>query len=170
MSAEVAERRTKRRYAHELYPHPDEWEVQPLEVAVPYLYARAIGLDVHGSGWMESKTKEDYRAAGDRTSLMIAARSAALHADALLQGLAGTEAWQWAEERASDETGEWIGERARHYGIDWNAIKPYLCGEEPNHHDHHDDPDAHGWRIVRRVDGKESECLGCTEPVEAVQS
>ena len=44
MSQEPAPtRRTKRRYAHELFPHPDECEVRPLAVEVPYLYARAIG-------------------------------------------------------------------------------------------------------------------------------
>lgn len=33
---------TKRKYAHELYPHPAEGEVRPLAVEVPYLYARAV--------------------------------------------------------------------------------------------------------------------------------
>ena len=32
--------RTKRRYAHELYPHAGEYEVRPLAVEVPYLYAQ----------------------------------------------------------------------------------------------------------------------------------
>ena len=47
---EVAKRRTKRRYAHELYPHADEFEVRKLAVEVPYLYARAIGFEIEGTG------------------------------------------------------------------------------------------------------------------------
>ena len=32
-------RRTIRRYAHELYPHPDEWEVRPLSGEPPVVVA-----------------------------------------------------------------------------------------------------------------------------------
>ena len=46
--------RTIRRYAHEIYPHPEEWEVRPLEADVPYLYAIAIGLDLNGTGWHDA--------------------------------------------------------------------------------------------------------------------
>lgn len=157
-----AERRTIRRFAHELYPHPDEWEVQPLAEAVPYLYARAIGLSVHGTDWFGA----EFRLAVARAMEMIAARSAALHADALLQGLAGTEAWEWAESRAADESGEWVHDRAVHYGVPVDQIKPYPVIDEPDHHDHYDEPDARGWRTVNRVDGKESECPDCTELIE----
>lgn len=170
-------RRTKRRYAHELYPHPEEWEIQPLDDAVPYLYARFVGLSVFGSDWFDlwrpehEKTEPErapltIRLTGARTLEMIAAKSAALHADALLQGLAGAEAWEWAEERAADETGECAYERAVHYGVPIDDIKPYPIVDEPDHHDHHDEPDARGWRTVHRIDGKESDCLDCTEPID----
>lgn len=169
-------RRTIRRFAHELYPHPGEWEIQPLAQAVPYLYARAVGLNVHGTDWFdlwrpEHKQTEPERAeltirlTTARTLEMVAARSAALHADALLQGLSGSEAWEWAESRAADETGEWVYERAVFYGVPVEQIKPYPVLAERDQHDHLDDPDARGWRTVHRIDGKESECPDCTETV-----
>lgn len=166
----MTERRTKRRYAHELYPHADEYEVRPLEVDVPYLYAIAIGHNVHGTSWFNFDTDEERRRAHDRTTALIAARQIALVADALLQGLVGDEAWEWAQERGWDETGEWIGERADVYGVDYTAIKPYPCGPEPDHHDHLGEPDSRGWRTVTRVPGKESECGDCTEPVDEPRS
>lgn len=152
---------TKRKYAHELYPH-QEGKMRPLGVEVPYLYARAIGFEVQGTNW----SKVDPRTlGGDRVQMLIGARHMALLADALLQGLAGDEAWAWAETRIQEESGEWIGERAKVYGVPWDSIKPYPCGPEPEHHDHHDEPDSLGWRTVHRVDGKESECPDCTVPV-----
>ncbi|MFF1633952.1 hypothetical protein [Leifsonia sp. NPDC058248] len=153
--------RTKRRYAHELYPHPDEFEVRPLAVEVPYLYAQAIGYEVAGTGWFDAQTPEGYRTAGDRTMALIRQRQLALIADALLQGMAGDEAWKWAAER-EDYEGGWISERAEVYGLDWAAIKPYPCGPEPDHHDHYGEPDSRGWRQVFRTAGKESECPDCT--------
>ena len=121
---EEAQRRTKRRYAHELYPHGDEFEVRPLEVDVPYLYARAIGFDVWGTGWF--KAEPELR--GARTGSLLDARHIALMADAMHQGLTGQEAWEWIETRMTDESGELIGERAMHYGIEADKIKPYPCG------------------------------------------
>lgn len=160
--------RTKRRYAHELYRHPEEGEVRSLEVDVPYLYARAIGFDIHGTNWYALMDSRKFQEANDRTYLMIAARGRALHADALLQGLAGQEAWKWAEERNNPEGGEWIWERAVHYGVDPDAIKPYPCGGEPDHHDHYEPSQGRpeGWRTVIRAEGPESECADCCEPVE----
>lgn len=157
------ERRTKRRYAHDLYPHAADGEIRPLSVEVPYLYSRAIGLEVGGTGWFGLHGHEN----GDRITQLINAREIAFLADAMLQGLTGDEAWTWASERADDESGEWVGERAEHYGVDWNAIKPYPCGPEPDHHDHFDAPDARGWRTVHRIPGKESECDECTEAIGA---
>lgn len=159
-----AARRTKRRYAHELYPHPEDGEVRRLAVDVPYLYAQAIGLEVHGTGWLDI---EPMILAGERTNRLVAAREIALVADALHQGMTGDESWEWAQSRAWDETGEIVGDRATHYGIDYDAIKPYPCGPEPDHHDHRGEPDRHGWRLVTRVQGRESECEDCTEPTEA---
>lgn len=175
-----AGRRTIRHYAHELYPHPDEYEVQPLAEAVPYLYARAIGLGVFGTDWFDlgntpearkdehGNFRAEFRLTTERANALIAARSAALHADALLQGLAGEEAWTWAESRANDESGEWIYERAVHYGVPVDQIKPYPVLAESPTHDHHDTTgNATGWGIVTRIDMPESECPDCTEPAQA---
>lgn len=155
----MTDRRTKRRYAHELYPH-EEGTIRPLEVEVPYLYARALGLEIGGTSWF---TVEPRSIAGDRVDRMIGARHVALLADALAQSLVGQEAWEWAESMLSDESGETVYERAVHYGVDPTAIKPYQCGDEPNHHDHYSEPDRRGARFVDRVDGRESECDECTE-------
>lgn len=171
----MTDRRTIRRFAHELYPHPDVFEVQPLDVAVPYLYARMVGLDVRGTDWydigwdrerQEVSDRALFRISSDRIPDLIEAKRRALLADALLQGLGGVEAWEWAEERAADESGEIAWERAVHYGVPVDQIKPYPCWEEPGHHDHYAETDAHGWRTVTRVDGRESDCPDCTEPIE----
>lgn len=154
-------RRTKRRYAHELYPHGNEWEARPLEVELPYLYARAIGFDVQGTNWFTT----DVKLAGARTAQLLDTRHIALLADAMHQGLTGQEAWNWAETRM-DDAGEWIYERATHYGVDPGAIKPYACGPEPDHHDHHEPIPGSKWLKVNRAEGKESECAECAEPVK----
>lgn len=155
----MTDRRTKRRYAHEMYPH-EEGMIRPLAVEVPYLYARALGLEVSGTSWF---TVEPRSIAGDRIDRMIGARHVALLADALAQDLIGQEAWEWAESRLSDESGEIVYERAVLHGVDPMAIKPYRCGDEPDHHDHYSDPDKRGSRFVNRIDGRESECEACTE-------
>lgn len=164
-SSDEGQRRTKRRYAHELYPHPAEDEVQPLAEAVPYLYAQAVGWDSFHSGWLDDKSPEGMRRGQDRIMIMIGIRAQALLADALAQGLTGQDAWEWAEVRNNPEGGEWIWERAVKYGVDPTAIKPYLIGDEPDHHDHIDPPDARGWRTVHSIAGRESDCPDCTEPV-----
>ena len=158
---------TIRKYAHELYPHPAEGEVRPLAVEVPYLYARMVGLSPFDTGWGAAPWRDDkwaHEATVSRTVLLIEARSKALLADALLQGMAGDEAWKWAEDRAADESGEIAGDRAAHYGIPFHRIKPYPCGPEPDRHDHWGEPDSRGWRTGTRVEGKESECADCCEP------
>lgn len=154
-------RRTKRRYAHELYPGPDEWETRPLEVDVPHLYARAIGFDVQGTGWFAHVPKESI----NRTHQMIDAQRIALMADAMLQGLTGQEAWAWVEGRVG-EAGEWIYERAVHYGVEPDKIKPYPCGPKPDHHDHDGPLQPGGWCTVTSVSGAEEDCEECTEPIE----
>jgi len=163
MSDILTERRTKRRYAHELYPHAGEDETRPLAVEVPYLYARAIGLEIHGTGW---STVVPRSAGGDRVVQMIAARQIALLADAIHQGMVGDEAWKWADERAAEESGEWIGERSEVYGVPYDEIKPYPCGPERDPHEHLGPPDRRGFRVVTRIPGVESACLECTEPIE----
>jgi len=163
----MTERRTKRRYAHELYPHAEEGETRPLEVEVPYLYARAVGFDVEGTSWMDkSLDGPDFnRYCVDRVKILVCAQFEALIADALLQGLAGQEAWDYADGLMADVLTEKVWERAAHYGIDINQIKPYPCGPEPDHHDHLDPPDARGWQTVHWIAGRESDCPECTEEV-----
>ena len=173
MTTTTAARQTIRKYAHELYPHPPEDGVRPLSVEVPYLYARMVGLSVWGTGWGGADWRNDQwarEATVSRTVLLVEARHKALLADALLQGMAGDEAWTWAEQRAADESGEIPNDRAAHYGIPFDRIKPYPCGPEPDHHSHYGEPDARGWCIGTTIKVPESECPDCTEPVEAEPS
>lgn len=159
-------RRTIRRYAHEIYPHGNEGETRDLAAEVPYLYARAIGLDVWVTSWNDRSAVgiERYLA---RTQELIAARHVAFLADALLQGLAGQEAWEWADQRAWDETGEWAYDRASHYGVPADRIKPYLCGPEPDRHNHMASTgNITGYGLVATINCPESECPACTEEVE----
>lgn len=156
--------KTKRKYAHELYPHPDEGEVRDLATDVPYLYAMAHGLDIHGTGAFDDATEPALL--GQRMHRLIAARDLALVADALAQGLAGDEAWRWAQERAQDDTGEWMWERAEKCGVDPERIKPYPCGPEPKTHSHKDKELGNGWHTLKSVDCPESECAECCEPDE----
>lgn len=163
-------RRTKRRYAHELYPHAEEGETRPLAVEVPYLYARAAGLNVWGTSWLgmlDGSGSDTTKLAAERINQMVAARRSAFIADALLQGMTGDEAWAWADQRGWDESGEWAYERAEHYGVLMDQIKPYACGPEPDPHDHVGEPDGRGYRRVTDAAGKESECPDCTEEVPA---
>ena len=165
--AEIAEllipgRRTKRRFAHELYPHADECEIRSMAIEVPYLYARAMGLEVEGTGWFDHPGTESM----DRTIHLVNARLIAFQSDALLQGMTGEDAWRWVAMRANDETGEWAWERAVHYGVDPLQIKPYACGPARAFHSHLGDPDAYGSRVVTRIPGTEDACIECTEPIE----
>ena len=161
-------RRTKRRYAHEIYPHAGEYEVRPLSVEVPYLYAQAAGLSLWGTDWFTLNGSGDRPTAllaWRRSEKLMMARDTALLADALLQGMTGDEAWTWAMERAADEAAEIVYERAVHYGVPIETIKPYPVLSEPYRHDHRGDPAPGGGHYVTRVSGKESECPDCTEPV-----
>jgi hypothetical protein len=170
MTEQQAERRTKRRYAHELYPMAQEGEVRPLTVEVPALYAAAMGHEVWGTGWFAGIRTDEYRQeAADRTVFLIEARQTAFLADALAQGLTGDEAWEWVVEHTADESGELAWERAEQYGVRPQAIKPYPCGPEPDHHDHFTNQDDRSG-IVTRIDGPESACPVCTEPVPAEEA
>jgi hypothetical protein len=156
---------TKRRYAHELYPHPGETEIRPLSVEVPYLIARANGYDIDGTSWAEVEPRS---AAGERVEKYLYAAHVAFLADALLQGMSGQDAWAWAAQRlGGDSVGEWLWERAEHYGVPVAQIKPYPCGPEPDHHDHYSNG---SWGYVTRIPVPESECAECTEPVEEPES
>lgn len=165
---QAATRRTKRRYAHELYPHAEEYETRALAVEVPYAYARAIGFDIDGTGW-SAMEGEALKLAGQRTHLMLATRQHAYLIDALLQGLAGEEAWAWADRALWDYESETLWQRAKHYGVPADQIKPYPCGPEPDHHAHLGEMGAKyvGMQLVTRIDGKESECAECTEEIPA---
>lgn len=158
-------RRTKRRYAHELYPHADEWETRPLAAEVPYRIARAVGFDVDGTGWFDAETPTEYMQANERTAAMINETRIALLAVALHKGMTGDEAWRWADESCHEEMWR-LHEAAAEYGIDTYAIKPYPCGPERDQHDHLSEPHTrYGFeaRDVTRMQGKESECEECTE-------
>jgi len=159
-------RRTKRRYAHELYPAGGEWEVRPLAVEVPHLYAKAMGLEVEGTSWFDllASDGDGPLKAGNRIGQLVAARRLAFAADAMAQGLTGDEAWAWAQQHGNDESGELAWERAEHYDVDPYAIKPYPCGPEPIDHDHYTNG-THG--VVTKIPLRESECADCTEPIEA---
>lgn len=154
-------RRTIRRFAHELYPHADEWEVRPLSVEVPYLLAHAVGASVFGTGWMDNPALGRERVGEAMASIQVA-----LLADALHQGLTGDEAWAWAacgaDGQAQHET---AFVRALSYGVPVSLIKPYPCGPVPLHHAHMASTgDVTGVGIVTRIDCPESECMICTEP------
>ena len=159
MSTETEARRTKRRYAHELYPHAEEGEIRSLVVDVPYWYSRMVGLELMGTNW---SSVEPRSLGGARVQDFISAARIALLADALAQGITGDEAWAWATERVTDDM-ECAYDRAVHYGVPLRAIKPYPCGGEPDRHDHLGNPDARGMQIVTRIDGPESDCDECTE-------
>lgn len=172
MNENETKRRTIRRYAHELYPEGPEGESRPLAVEVPYLLARTLGLSVWGTSWSEmlktTEPDEVRRVAFDRSVEFCQTGQIAMLADALLQGMCGQEAWDWAEGRSQgDNLGEWAYERAVHYGIDPHLIKPYPCGPEPAHHDHMESTGTVlGDGIITRINCAESECPDCTEPIE----
>lgn len=164
----MSDRRTKRRYAHELFPHAEEWETRPLDVEVPYRLARAVGFDVNGTSWFTGDTKEEHRRNGERTMAMINETRIALLAVALHKGMTGDVAWTWVDSHMHEEM-ELLYVSCKEYGIDVDLIKPYPCGPEPDHHDHLGEPllrNGVEYRTVTRVDGKESECEECTEPIE----
>ena len=152
-------RRTKRRYAHELFPEGEMDEVRAVGVEAVYHYARAIGFDTQGTGWFDAGPGKH----AERVQQLVTERQVALLVDAIAQGFTGQEAWEWAFWRAQDEAGEFIYERAVHYGIDPAKIKPYPCGDEPDYHDHRGPETITGWPILTRIEGKESECPECTE-------
>ena len=156
----MSERRTKRRYAHELYPHAEEWETRPLEVEVPYHLARAVGFQPEGTSWLDAEP----RLRGDRIHQMLNETRVALLAVALYEGLTGDEAWSWADVRLHEEIWQ-LWESCKKYGVPVDQIKPYPCGPEPDRHNHIDPSDARGWQTVHRIEGRESDCPECTEEV-----
>lgn len=150
---------TKRKYAHELFPEPDL--ATPLEAMMPYLYARAIGMNTMGTGYLHAPIRDH----GFRAETFMAAALEAFVVDALMQGMTGDEAWQWAQSRCC-EPGEWLYERGAVYGVDYYAIKPYPCGPEPGWHWHGKSTgDSTGQGALTRVHCPEDECPDCTEEV-----
>lgn len=155
-------RRTKRRYAYELYPAgPEDGTTRPLSEDVPYAIARALGLTIWGTSWRQAEPRG---AAGDRISEFLSAARIAFLADALHQDLVGQEAWDWADARSNEEADAFLWERAEHYGINPALIKPYPCGPEPSTHDHMTDM-VNRFGFVTRIPIPESECAECTEPI-----
>lgn len=157
---------TRRKYADELFP---EAEVDAcggsgkLSAELPYLYARAIGLEVHGTDWLDLHRNSDKAVqmlTVNRVEALDQARRIALLADAIFQGMTGQEAWDWADCRA-DEDGNEVRQRARHFGVDVAGIRPYPVLSEPDHHTH---LDPAGRQVLARV--KESQCPQCCEPEE----
>lgn len=163
----MTERRTKRRYAHELYPDPDGFaEAGDVDKVVPHLYARALGLNVLGTGWGGPWDDPEVVArAQARTQALVDARLIAALVDAMAQSRSGQDAYSWAYSVAADESGECIWDRAIELGVDPYAIKPYPCGPEADYHYHYGEPDRWGTRIGISRPGRESECEACTEPV-----
>lgn len=169
-------RRTIRRYAHDLYPHPDEDKTLPLPQAVPYLYAQAIGHGTWGTDWGdlgrvpktgEPANRAELALSSDRIMILIELRSRALIADALYQGMSGEQAWEWAEQRALDESGEIVWERAVHYGVPVEHVKPYPVLNEPDTHVHYGTSAGSniiGSGVITRIPCPESQCEACTEP------
>lgn len=153
-------RRTKRRYAHEIYPHADEWQVRPLALEVPYQLAMAVGASVFGTGWMEDPASGRQRVAEAMARIEIA-----LLADALHQGMTGEDAWTWVACGGDGQAQHELAyERAAHYGVPINLIKPYPCGPEPQHHDHMASTgDVTGTGLVTRIDTPEAQCETCTQ-------
>lgn len=156
-----AGRRTKRRYAHELFPHAEEGEVRPLSVEVPYWYARMTGFRINGSGWQEAAPG----VGGKRVEAFLDVTRISLLADALAQGMTGDEAWAWADERVTDDM-ECAWERAYEVlGEDVaESIKPYPCGAGSPWHEHRSEPDERGMRFITCIPIPEDECALCTEP------
>lgn len=121
-------RRTKRRYAHEIYPHAEEWQVRPLALEVPYLLAMAVGASVFGTGWMEDPARGRHRVAEAMARIEIA-----LLADALHQGMTGDEAWSWVACGGDGQAQHELAfERACHYGVRSTSSSPTPAGPSPS--------------------------------------
>lgn len=163
---------TKRRYASDIYPHGDEWEVRDLATDVPYLHADFVGHRTDGTGWheliglFESGTVGQEVAAEltmARVILLIHKAEIAALADALSRGMTGDEAWKWAMSRSAGDGMDAIYERAVELGVPVMDIKPYPCGPEPANHDHRIPSErGGGWYHLQRVEGPESTCEDCT--------
>lgn len=156
--------RTIRRYAHEIYPLAKEWEVRPLEVEAPCLLARVVGLSTWGTNFRHADAREQVA----RVEELVLTTELALLADALHQGLAGDEAWRFAQVGGDGQAAnEKAYERAVHYGIRVGRIKPYPIGPELTTHDHMSSTgDATGSGFVTVIDMPEDQCPTCCEPEE----
>lgn len=161
--SDTVKRRTIRRYAHEVFPHPQEGEVRDLETEVKYLYAQWLGHELFGTDWFTLGDSDDpvkRRLTGLRTAHFIRLQQLALTADALHRGLTGQAAWEWVVKHHDPES-EVTYDCAAKYLTDaeMERIKPYPVLEEIEPHEHVN----RTTRIVTYAEGKESNCDECTE-------
>lgn len=112
---------TEKKYAHEIEPHPEEGETVRLDRLVRYHYAQAQAWHL---AFAESLNERGPAFDFPLSQYLGHSHLAFLH-DALLQGLSGQEAADWASVRHHSESAELVWERADFYGLDPDAIKPY---------------------------------------------
>jgi hypothetical protein len=113
----------EKKYAHEIEPHPEEGEAVPLDRLVRYHYAQAQAWHL---AFAEAISGDIGTAEFDFPLSRYLGHShlAFLH-DALLQGLSGQEAADWASVRHHSESAELVWERGVAYGLNPDAIRPY---------------------------------------------
>lgn len=110
-------------YAHEIEPHPGEGETVPLDRLVRYHYAQALAWHL-----AFAKLIADDYASGELDlplAQYLGHTQTAFLLDALAQSLAGQEAADWASVRNHSESAEIVWERAVHYGLNPDEIRPY---------------------------------------------
>lgn len=110
---------TNSKYAHEIVPHPEEGETTPLETLVRYHYAQAQAWHL---SFAEAINGNDF---DFPLSQYLGHSHLAFLYDALIQGLIGQEAADWASVRHHSESAELVWERGDHYGINPDEIRPY---------------------------------------------
>lgn len=115
---------TELKYAHEIVAHPDEGEAKPLDYLVRYHYAQAQAWHLAFAAVIAEPEMDGARLDLALSNYLGHSHLAFLH-DALAQGLAGQEAATWASELCHSESPELVWERADHYGINPDEIRPY---------------------------------------------
>lgn len=111
------------RYAHQIEPHPSEGETLLLDRLVRYHYAQALAWHLSFAETI-AETIDGPRMDYALAQYLGHSHLALLH-DALAQGLTGQEAADWASRRHHSESVEIAWERAAHYGLNPDEIRPY---------------------------------------------